>query len=711
MSRQSQPSIELGSPVTELAGVTEHRAQLLGRLGVATVADLLKHLPHRWEYHAGQTPIAQLPIGSVATAVGQVAECRWVPPQRRFGNSAKGRFHAVVEDDTGRLDVVWFNARYLRDKVIAGMDLALTGKVVTYQNNRQMVNPKWWALRPGGDEPGGGAGPGDAARLRPIYPATEGLSSEQIERLIADVLPIALPLIADHLDPAFREPRQLPALAQAYRMMHAPDHEDEPRAARRRLAYDELLLLQAGLAAKRHYTRTRLHAPPLHHTAAIDQHIRQRFPFALTDAQDHVVQQIAADLQSTAPANRLIQGDVGSGKTVVALYAMLLAVADRKQAALMAPTELLAEQHCQSIAAMLDGSSVRLGLLTGSLDPRQRQTTRAAIERGEIDIAIGTHALLTESVSFNDLAVVVIDEQHRFGVVQRAAIRSKAADAASVPHALVMTATPIPRTLSLTLFGDMDVSTIDALPPGRQPIDTRVVGPDKTDDVYRYVANRVAGGEQLYVVVPAIDEGEANLKAVRTHASHLERTWFAGRRVAAVHGQLDRATREAIMYRFRRGVIDVLVATTVIEVGVDVPNASLMIVEHAERFGLAQLHQLRGRIGRGNTRSLCVFIADPTTDDAAHRMHAIADTRNGFDIAEADLAIRGMGELLGTRQSGLPPLQVARIPDDMELLQLARRDARQIIEADPTLANTNHHLFRGRLLKQYGQALGLGDVM
>ncbi len=707
MSGDSPPTIALASPVTELASVSSHLAGLLQRLGIATVADLIKHLPHRYEYHAGRTPIAELPVGSIASATGQVAECRWIPGQRKFGRRAQGRFHAVIEDDTGQLDVIWFNARYLIDKLIAGMDVALTGKVDTYLNNRQMVNPKWRTIDPDAGSADGVADEG----YHPVYPATEGLTSDQIHRLVADVLPIALPQIEDHLDEAFRNERGLPGLAEAYRMIHAPTDEDEPKTARRRLAYDELLMLQTGLAAKRHHTRTQLKAPALNHSDAIDAEIRRRFPFTLTDAQDHVVKQIAADLQRTEPANRLLQGDVGSGKTVVALYAMLMATADRRQAALMAPTELLAEQHYQSISAMLEGTNVRLALLTGSLDPRERQAALNAIEQGEVDIAIGTHALLTESVVFNDLAVVVIDEQHRFGVVQRAAIRSKSADGTTVPHTLVMTATPIPRTLSLSLFGDMDVSTIDSLPPGRQPIDTRVVGPDKTDTVYEYMARRVAAGEQLYIVVPAIDEGEANLKAVRTHARELQATWFADKRLAAVHGQLDRATREAIMYRFRRGVIDVLVATTVIEVGVDVSNASLMIVEHAERFGLAQLHQLRGRIGRGNKRSLCTFIADPTTEDAAGRMTAIARTTDGFKIAEADLEIRGMGELIGTRQSGLPPLKVAKIPDDMELLQLARRDARAIIEADPVLSHDSHILFRGRMLKQYGEALGLGDVM
>ena len=676
------------------------RAALFARLGVTRLAHLITHLPHRWEYHAGHMKIDQTPFDTIATVRAEVAECRWIPPRGR----GQGRFRVVVDDETGSMELVWFNARYMIDKVHPGMMIEVTAKVVDYRHNRQMVNPGWRVIEPDDD-----AADRDAY-YRPIYPATEDLTSAQIERVVQRVLDAAVALIDDHFDPAFRDEHHFPVLAEAYRMLHAPADEDEVKAARRRLAYDELFMLQLGVALRRQYTRTQLKAPELRWSDAIDAHIRERFGFALTAAQDQVVREIADDLQQTVPMNRLLQGDVGTGKTVVALYAMLMAAASNKQAALMAPTELLAEQHYLSITDMLHDSSVKVALLTGSLSQAERDAVRSAIEAGEIDLVLGTQSIISESVQFADLAVVVVDEQHRFGVLQRATIRSKAGDEATEPHYLVMTATPIPRTLSLTIFGDLEVSVITSPPPGRGGIATRVVTAEESDEVYRYLAGRIADGEQAYIVLPAIDEGVTNLKAVRAHYEQLVETYFADLRVAMVHGQLKRTTRERIMHRFRSGQIDVLVATTVIEVGIDVPNASVMVVEQADRFGLAQLHQLRGRVGRGQRQSICVFIADPTTDEGTQRLSAIASTSDGFEIAEKDLLIRGMGDMLGSRQHGLPPMRVARIPDDMPLLQLARRDAHALAEADPALSDPAHALLRSRLWKQYGEALGLADV-
>ena len=586
-----------------------------------------------------------------------------------------------------------------------------------------MANPKWEIL----SEDAAESKPARGARLRPVYPVTEGLAAPVLEGLIAETLDRVLPGLEDPLPAELCAAHNMPSLAEAFRLIHQPAEDDDHKAARRRLAYNELLLLQLGIAMKRAMVVKQQAAPPLEAGDAIDAHIRERFPFRLTDAQDKVIAEIAADLATPEPMNRLVQGDVGSGKTVVALYAMLLAVASNKQAALMAPTELLAEQHHRSISAMLEGSSVRLALLTGGQSAsgsKARKAQLADIAAGQTDIVIGTQALVTDAIQFKDLAVAVVDEQHRFGVMQKARLRehgdTDGHGRIRVPHHLVMTATPIPRTLSLTVFGDLDVSTITGKPPGRMPADNRVVGQDKADEVYNYLKTRLDRGEQAYVVVPMIDsageEGEGNnaagLRNVADTAAMLRKVLGEGFEVAEVHGRLARDEREAVMAAFRDRRAHVLVATTVIEVGVDVPNASVMVIEHAERFGLAQLHQLRGRVGRGasSRRPLCVFIAKPTTDDALARMDAIASTNDGFKIAELDLQIRGMGDFFGTRQSGMPPLRVAEIPEDLDLLQLARRDAQQIIDRDWRLAEPGHRLLHRVVHQQYGEALGLIDV-
>ena len=724
----ANPSIDLGMDIQFLPKVGPKRAKLFKRLGIDNAAALIKHLPARYEYHAGDMPIKDLALDMIATAKGMVTNCRFIParssPIGRPRGGA-GRFTATIADDTGRLDLVWFNGSFLKGKIHPGTWLAVTGKVTKHEY-RQMVNPNYVILEEGKNA--------DTAneRLRAIYPATEDLSSKVIEEIIENSLPTLLPQINDHLDDSYRDARKLPPLAQAYKLIHQPREEDEVKVAARRLAYDELLMLQLGLAITRARTKS-LDAPALRWNEAIDKAIRNRFPFELTESQNKVVADIAADLQRPVPMNRLVQGDVGSGKTVVALYALLMSVAAGKQGALMAPTELLAEQHYLSISKMLDGSSVNVSLITGSLPTATQRALREQVSEGQVDIVIGTQSLISKSLQFADLGVVVIDEQHRFGVEQRALLREKRANDSKAgtlfsgddadtgdttdsstspasPHFLVMTATPIPRTLSLTVFGDLDVSTIDGLPPGRQPIITRVVGPGKSPDVYKYIAERVAKGEQLYVVVPAVDDGNSELKSVTTHAKHLKETYFPDHEVGMVHGQLKRSEREAIMERFRSAELQVLVATTVIEVGVDVPNATMIVVEHADRFGLAQLHQLRGRVGRGSKRSLCVFIAEPSTDEGAERMQAIESTTDGFVIAEADLRIRGMGEFFGTRQHGAPPLSVAKLPDHMDLLRLAGKDAAQIVKQDMTLSDPKHSLLRARLIKAYGPEIGLADV-
>ncbi len=718
MSDAADLSLRLATPVDELPGVGPARQKTLARMGVVSVTDLLRHYPLRYQKEAAEGSIDELPTDgkTVGAARGEIAACRWVGDA--YGR--KGRFEATLRDATSRdtLRLTWFNLPWLKDKLHPGMTIRVNGKAKEFNGYPQMVSPAWEVIDLDASGTEVDAKP---ARLRPVYPGSEKMKSAAIEALLDHALPRLLPQVCDPVPEDRRRALELPPLDRVLRMIHRPEDTDEPKAARRRLAFNELLLLQLAITKRRADVERGSVARALTHDGDIDKRIRARFPFALTEAQRLAVDEITGDLVRARPMNRLLQGDVGAGKTVVALYAMLTAVANGSQAVLMAPTELLAEQHFRSIGAMIAGTKTKMVLRTGRA---KRKKETEAIAAGEVDLVVGTNAIL--NLTFADLAVAVIDEQHRFGVMQRAALRGaeRGPDGRiPTPHTLVMTATPIPRSLSLTLLGDLDTTTLGGLPPGRSPIDSRVVMPLQTDEVYGYLRKRLARGEQCYVVVPAIedkpvdpgdglDAPKLKLKSVEAHATDLEGRFFQGFRVGRVHGRLKAEQRQAVMEDFRSGKLDVLVATTVIEVGVDVPNATLMVIEHAERFGLAQLHQLRGRVGRGDhgRRSLCVFVADPTTEDAAKRMDAIAGTRDGFKIAEMDLQIRGMGNILGTQQSGMPPLRLAAIPEDLDLLKMAKREASRMIDADPDLVAPEHRLLRQVLLAQYGESLGLVDV-
>lgn len=697
-------AISSRTPIGDLAGIGERLRGRFERLGLRTVADLLRHLPLRYQHElaeqtieAAREAVEQEPKATLAVR-GTIAVIRRVPGRRP-------RVEATLEDATGTASLVWFNAGWVLGRLHPGDEILVQAKGGLYRDALQFANPRFTFL----DEAVAPAAKTED-RLQPVYPGSEELPSARIEQVIGGVLEAAIRDIEDPLPEPYRRERELMPLAEAYRAVHAPADEAEAKRARDRLAFDELLLLQLGVMMRRHHLRERLRAPALSWTDEIDARIRERFPFPLTSAQSRVIREIAADLSREGPMNRLLQGDVGAGKTVVALYGMLLATATGHQACLMAPTELLAEQHLASIRAMLADTDVEIVLLTGGLTASVRRERLERIESGEVDIVIGTHALLTESVRFRRLALAVVDEQHRFGVVQRAALRAKSEDRDEVPHLLVMTATPIPRTLSLTLFGDLDVSIIDGRPPGRTPVVTRVVGEEKRDDVYGYVAQRLARGEQAYVVVPAIDESDLGLTDVHSHLERLRTGPLADFRLEAMHGRLDAGERDAVMARFRSGETQCLVATVVIEVGVDVPTATVMVVEHAERFGLAQLHQLRGRVGRGDLRSVCALIGTPTTEEARRRLEAIGSTDDGFAISELDLGIRGPGELFGARQSGLPPFRVADLTRDLELLNRARSDAEAWIDRSPDLGLPEEALLRRKLMLVHGRALGIGDV-
>ena len=700
---QDNAALLLTTGVVQLPPVGPRHAPAFGALGLRCVADLLLHLPSRYEYIESELPIAQVAalVGddgrseAHATTRGEV-----VKVQRGFGRAT--RIEATIEDETGTLNVVFFNQAWMRHKLHPGQWIKVVGPVRLHRNALQMANPRWEAIDP--DTPL----QTDDSRLRPVYPAGEGVSTLAIARAIEPILDDATALLEDHLPDAYRRDKNFPTLAEAYRLMHRPGSQEDVAWARRRLAFDELFMLQLAVQMKRYHRMRTLKAPALPLDETLHERIVARIPFTLTEAQQQVVDEISRDVMQPLPMNRLLQGDVGAGKTVVALYAMLMAVAAEQQAVLLAPTELLAEQHHKSIGRMLNDSRVRVELLTGSLGAAARRDVLHRLREGEIDILVGTHAVLSEDVTFQSLAVAIIDEQHRFGVHQRATLRRSEDD--DVPHQLVMTATPIPRTLAISYYGDLDVSTIHGRLPGRSPIATRHVTSDEAGAVYAELAERVGRGEQGYVVVPVIDESESLLKDIGTHLQDLQQGPLADCTLAALHGRMHASERDEIMHRYRAGDIDVLVATTVIEVGIDVPNATMIVIEQAERFGLAQLHQLRGRVGRGDQPGVCVLVSDPVTEDATARLDAIVGTDDGFQIAQADLDIRGPGEFLGARQSGLAPFKVADFQRDYELLRMAQRDAAEWIERDPDLSSDEHALLRRRLLKRFREAVGLVDV-
>ncbi|MDP6693236.1 MAG: ATP-dependent DNA helicase RecG [Phycisphaerales bacterium] len=697
---------ELGRSVQTFSGMTREGIVGLQKLGIETVADLIKHLPLRLEEHHGGVTIkdAKSILGDadrspdLVTIEGEVSSVRPIRGWKR----SKPRVEVCLEDETGSLIVNWFNQPWIAKKLHPEMRIRVHGSLSSYKGAIQMTNPRWEEIdaEVTTAEIEGG--------LLPVYRANEYISSTHIATMIREVLDDALPQIEDHFSSQDLKQLDMPDLREAYRMAHKPISEDESKEGLRRIAYDELFLLQLGVMMKRHHRQTTLSSPSLRWDDEVRSRIESRIPFSLTDSQRKVIEEIASDVTKTVPMNRLLQGDVGSGKTVVALHAMLMSVVENAQAALMAPTELLAEQHYQTIVEMLAGSSVSIALLTSSLSSTDRKKLVEEIGNGKIDIVVGTHALLTSDVVFSNIAVSIVDEQHRFGVHQRATLRNKRDDNLTVPHTLVMTATPIPRTLSLTIFGDLDVSTISGLPPGRSPITTKLVLPENSSKVYNYLRELIDKGQQGYVVVPLVEDTDSGLKAVTSHADSLETKYFQGKHVAFVHGRMKSEEREQTMRSFRDGGIDVLVATTVIEVGVDVANATMIVIEHADRFGLAQLHQLRGRVGRGSLPGVCALIASPTTTDAAERLKAIVDTTDGFLIAEKDLEIRGPGELFGAKQSGLAPFKSAKLPRDLDLLRFARRNAVDRINNDPTLASND--LLRKRLLRRYSESLGLGDV-
>ena len=690
--------ITLETRLQYLSGVGPHRAQAFEQLGVGCVGDLLEYYPRDWVFMPEPVTISEIGPEQTVCVVG-IVEGTDYQPYRRVPV-----FEVTLADDTGILRVVWFRGKYLMNQLEPGQVLLVHGKVKKYKYQLQMSNPKFVVLQEDqAKDP--------SALSGPVYPATAALPAWQIKKIMRSHLERMTSLVEELFDAALVKKNELMPRDRAYEQIHDPDDEDTLGQAKRRLKYDELFLMQAGLALKRYHVQHGAPAIAMSRSEDIDHRIRRRFPFMLTADQETVIEEVVADMGKEIPMNRLLQGDVGSGKTVVAVYAALVAVANKCQAVIMAPTEILARQHYLSMERFLKGSRVKRELIVGGMTGKKRAALLETIQAGDVDIVVGTVALLQGDIDFANLGLVIIDEQHKFGVHQRAGLRK-----GKSPHCLVMTATPIPRTLAMTAFGDLDVSIIRHSPPGRGDVVTRWVQPHDRNAAMEFIAQRLKAKKQAYFVYPRIDSDEASegetgqIKAAVDEYHRLSKKVFPQYQVGLLHGQMAAAEKNEVMAAFRAGKLDVLVSTVVIEVGVDVPNATMMVIENANRFGLAQLHQLRGRIGRGQSKSYCFLFAETEDETATSRLEIMTRSRDGFEIAEHDLKLRGPGELFSTRQHGLPDLKIANIVEDFELLNLARRDAFAMIQTDPMLTGSAHAAIRSELIKRFGDKLGLVDV-
>lgn len=689
-------SVTLDTDVQFVKGVGPNRAAAFAGLGIRTVADLIEYFPFRHELRPKSQPIGSLELGVVATVVGALQRVR------SKGSSTGQMIGGEVVDGTGSCRVRWFNSPFLTDRLHIGQVVRITGKVDVYNDRASFTNPQLILIEDEGDPFAD-----DHDCFVPVYPGTAALPGKQIAKVISQVLDDASQMVVDFLPRTIRERRTLPPRRTAILRYHKPTAPDDVTVAHRRLAYDEFLLCQLAVQISRRLLAVGQKAHSIITTDDIDRRIRRRFPFELTAGQNRAVSDIRSDLARSVPMNRLLQADVGAGKTAVAVYAALAAIADRRQVALLAPTEVLAAQHRAKIERYLAGSRVKLGYLVGSTPGAARTALLQALVKGEIDFLIGTHALIEQDVQFRDLSLAIIDEQHKFGVAQRARLRGKGAS----PHTLVLTATPIPRTLAMTVFGDLDVSTIDGVLPGRQPVVTRLVPAEKVDEAWKFVRSRLARGDQAYVVYPLVEESEdLPLKAASVEVDRLARSVLLGYRLALLHGRMRPSEKADVMQRFREGAIQVLVTTTVIEVGIDVPNATVMVIQHADRYGLSQLHQLRGRIGRGSKTSYTLLLSDSANEASRARLNILCETTDGFRIAEEDLRLRGPGEMLGTRQHGMPTFKVADLIADFHLLEHARDDAADILGADAELRRPENARLRKAVVQRYADMLALIDV-
>jgi ATP-dependent DNA helicase RecG len=652
-----------------IKGVGPKRADIFQKLGIRCVRDLLYLFPRRYEDRSHFAPLNDLPLGEPFTCRGEVVDVKFKPIRRM------PLVEVLIGDDAGTLQAVWFNQPYLKKLFEPGQQVILYGKVELYQKRLQMSNPEFEIVD---DREATSIHTG---RITPIYPLTEGLFQRSLRSIMHEAVDHHLQdALTDPLPLELRSERGLMPLDIAIREMHLPTSFEELEKARRRIVFDEFFSFELQIFLKVKAIRTQYQAPAFQITPDLIHEFKRSLPFELTKSQDAAVLDLSRDLKQTIPMNRLLQGDVGSGKTVVAAFAFFAAHRSGLQSAFLIPTEILAEQHYRTLLKFLEPLGIRPELLTKSTETDRRARLIAELKQGKVPVVVGTHALLQENVRFKDLGLLAVDEQHKFGVHQRNQLLQRTPR----PHQLVMTATPIPRTLALTVYADLDISVMKEMPKGRQPIKTYWITRKKQPEVFAHMVSRIAKGEQAYIVFPLIEETEkTDLLAAKKEYERLRKTAFAKCRMGLVHGNLDRAEREATMRSFSRLEIDILVATSVIEVGLDQPNATMMIVENAERFGLAQLHQLRGRIGRGTLESECFLFGEPATEEGKIRLRLLTKITDGFRIADEDLKLRGQGDLWGIRQSGEPLFRVAHPVLDESILLEARREAQKLITGIP----------------------------
>jgi ATP-dependent DNA helicase RecG len=686
VGRAALRNADLDSPVTVLKGVQEATARLLKRLGVYTVRDALLFFPFRYDDFSALKPIAELEPEVNQTIVATI----WEVEARRT-RTGRPLITAVLADDSGTIQVSWFNQEYLLKSLHQGDPIVISGKPSAFNNRLQFNSPEWE--------------PYDSellhtGRIVPVYRSTEGLYRRTQRRIMHDAVERFAHMLEDYLPEQMKRDAQLVDLETAVRQIHFPDSKMDAARATKRLAFDEFLMIQLGMLQRKRAWQDSQKGMAMPARPEILESFYSSLPFELTGAQQRVAGEILRDISSPVPMTRLLQGDVGSGKTVVAASALLVAVANGSQGVLMAPTEILAEQHYKSLSRMFENlgeGSPSVTLLTGSTPAKDKKKIYAQINAGEVDVVVGTHAVIQQGVDFKKLRLIVVDEQHRFGVIQRDALRQKGLDAGLMPHTLVMTATPIPRSLALTIYGDLEVSVIDEMPPGRRLIKTRWVDGIRRQQAYDFIEKKVAEGRQAFVICPLVEESDKiEAKAATAEYERLQAEVFTERKLALLHGRMKPKEKDEVMASFRRGEADILVSTSVVEVGIDVPNATVMLVEGADRFGLSQLHQFRGRVGRGEHQSYCILLADDAQGIAFERMQIIQETHDGFQLAEEDLKIRGPGQFFGTRQSGMPDLRMAKL-SDMATLSLAREQAKAVFSRDPTLDQPEHSALKRML--------------